>query len=115
MRVIQVDRDILEKKDTYAAANRARLAAAGMAAVNSMSSPPSAKTTMLVRTFTELSSRYPIAVIEGDPQTSMARVHLIETSAGICSGRGLVRDRRQRRWDGDDTRTRRRRADEPPA
>lgn len=114
MRVIQVDRDILEKKDTYAAANRARLAAAGMAAVNSMSSPPSAKT-MLVRTFTELGSRYPIAVIEGDPQTSMARVHLIETSAGICSGRGRVRGRRQRRWDGDDTRTRRRRADEPPA
>jgi len=107
VRVIQVDRNIPAKKDAYAAANRARLAAAGMAAVNRMSSPASAKTTMLVRTFTELGSRYPIAVIEGDQHTSKACVHLIETSAGSCSGRGRVRDRRQRRWDGDDMHTRR--------
>jgi hydrogenase nickel incorporation protein HypB len=69
-RVIQIERNILGKNDEYAAANRARLGAAGVLALNLMSSPGSGKTTLLVRTITDVSDRYPIAVIEGDQQTS---------------------------------------------
>jgi hydrogenase nickel incorporation protein HypB len=69
-RVIQIERNILEKNDEYAAANRARLGAAAVLAFNLMSSPGSGKTTLLVRTITDLGDHYPIAVIEGDQQTS---------------------------------------------
>ncbi len=69
-RIIRLERDILSKNDAYAQANRARLAAAGQFALNFVSSPGSGKTTLLVRAITDLQSRFAIAVIEGDQQTS---------------------------------------------
>jgi hydrogenase nickel incorporation protein HypB len=69
-RVIQIERNILAKNAEYAAANRTRFAAAGVTAFNVMSSPGSGKTTLLVRAITDLRCRYPVAVIEGDQQTS---------------------------------------------
>jgi len=69
-RVIQIERNILAKNAEYATANRTRFAAAGVTAFNVMSSPGSGKTTLLVRAITDLRCRYPVAVIEGDQQTS---------------------------------------------
>ena len=68
--MIQLERNILGRNAEYAAANRARLGTARVTALNVMSSPGSGKTTLLVRAITDLRGRYPIAVIEGDQQTS---------------------------------------------
>jgi hydrogenase nickel incorporation protein HypB len=69
-RTISIERDILSKNDALANANRARLADAGIFALNLMSSPGSGKTSLLVRAITDLQDRWPIAIIEGDQQTS---------------------------------------------
>ena len=66
-----VERDILEKNDRFAAVNRRLFAAARTLALNLVSSPGSGKTTLLVRTLRELRARAPLAVIEGDQQTSL--------------------------------------------
>jgi len=69
-RTISIERDILSKNDALADANRTRLGDAGIFALNLMSSPGSGKTSLLVRTIADLQDRWPIAVIEGDQQTS---------------------------------------------
>jgi hydrogenase nickel incorporation protein HypB len=69
-RIVRIERDILSKNDTYAQANRERLARAGCFALNIVSSPGSGKTTLLCRTIEALKDRFPIVVIEGDQQTS---------------------------------------------
>jgi hydrogenase nickel incorporation protein HypB len=94
-RVIQIERNILGKNDEYAAANRARLGAAGVLALNLMSSPGSGKTTLLVRTITDLGDHYPIAVIEGDQQTSNDAERVRKTGAPavqINTGKGCHLD-----------------------
>ncbi len=70
-RTIRIERSILDKNDALAQANRLRLLAADVFALNFVSSPGSGKTSLLVRTITDLLSRRPIAVIEGDQQTSL--------------------------------------------
>jgi hydrogenase nickel incorporation protein HypB len=70
-RLLRVEQDILAKNNAGAAANRELFAAAGVFAVNLMSSPGAGKTTLLVRTLTDLKGRFPAAVIEGDQQTSV--------------------------------------------
>jgi hydrogenase nickel incorporation protein HypB len=69
--LLQVERDILSANDRHARENRKRLDAAGVFAVNLVSSPGSGKTTLLVNTVEALKSRAPVAVIEGDQQTSI--------------------------------------------
>ena len=69
-RIVKIERDILGKNNGYAAENRARLARTGTFALNFVSSPGSGKTSLLARAIGELKERFPIAVIEGDQQTS---------------------------------------------
>lgn len=69
-RIVQIEQDILGHNAARAAENRAWLAEHGIFAVNLVSSPGSGKTTLLCRTATELKARWPVAVIEGDQQTS---------------------------------------------
>ncbi|HUO40937.1 MAG TPA: hydrogenase nickel incorporation protein HypB [Mycobacterium sp.] len=69
-RIVRIERDILSKNDAYAHENRMRFARNGTFALNFVSSPGSGKTTLLCRTIAELKDRLPIAVIEGDQQTS---------------------------------------------
>jgi hydrogenase nickel incorporation protein HypB len=69
-RTIRIERDILSKNAAYAGLNRDRLAASRTFAVNLVSSPGSGKTSLLVRAITDLHAHWPIAVIEGDQQTS---------------------------------------------
>jgi len=68
-RMVQIEKNVLEKNDEYAAANRQWLADRGAVALNLVSSPGSGKTTLLTRTVADLSERYGIGVIEGDQQT----------------------------------------------
>ncbi len=69
-RLIAIEQDILATNNQAAATNRARLAAHDVVAINLMSSPGSGKTTLLVETLKTLHPSAPVAVIEGDQQTS---------------------------------------------
>jgi hydrogenase nickel incorporation protein HypB len=69
-RIIQIERDILGHNNDFAGRNRAWLESRGVFALNLVSSPGSGKTTLLCRTAEALKSRFPLAVIEGDQQTS---------------------------------------------
>jgi hydrogenase nickel incorporation protein HypB len=69
-RIVQIERDILGKNDDLANVNRARFAKARVFALNLVSSPGAGKTSLLVRAISDLKDRQPIAVIEGDQQTS---------------------------------------------
>ena len=70
-RIVKVERDILEKNDRLAARNRRLFAATRTLALNVLSSPGAGKTSLLVRTLLDLRGTQPLAVIEGDQQTSL--------------------------------------------
>ncbi|PZV37039.1 hydrogenase nickel incorporation protein HypB [Mesorhizobium kowhaii] len=69
-RMVKLEKDILSKNNEYADANRKMFAERGVLALNLVSSPGSGKTTLLCRTIDALRGKLPIAVIEGDQQTS---------------------------------------------
>ena len=69
-RMVQIEQDILGKNNQYAASNRRRFDELGMLVLNLVSSPGSGKTTLLTRTLEDLQGEMPLAVIEGDQQTS---------------------------------------------
>ncbi|MFN3225483.1 MAG: hydrogenase nickel incorporation protein HypB [Hyphomicrobiales bacterium] len=69
-RMVQIEMDIMAKNDGYAAQNRARFADAGQLALNLVSSPGSGKTSLLVRTLSDLTGEMPLGVIEGDQETA---------------------------------------------
>jgi len=68
--MVRIERDILDANDAIAARNRQRFADAGIVALNLVSSPGAGKTTLLVETIRRLAGELPLAVIEGDQQTS---------------------------------------------
>lgn len=93
-RLIEIETDILSKNDAHAAANRARLAALDALALNLVSSPGSGKTTLLCRTIEALGGR-PLAVIEGDQQTSADADRIRATGAAavqVNTGKGCHLD-----------------------
>jgi len=69
-RMVQIEQDILGKNNAYAGENRQYFAEHGLFAINMVSSPGSGKTTLLVKTIEDLAGRLPVAVVEGDQQTS---------------------------------------------
>ena len=69
-RMVQIEQDILGKNNQYAAHNRQWLTERGILALNLVSSPGSGKTTLLTETLTRLQGSVPMAVVEGDQQTS---------------------------------------------
>lgn len=72
-RAIQIEENVLGANDAIAGRNRAQFAAHGITALNLVSSPGSGKTTLLCATLQALRQRrpdVPLAVIEGDQQTS---------------------------------------------
>lgn len=68
--MIQIEQDILSRNNEYAAANRRYFNEQGILALNLVSSPGSGKTSLLTRTIDCLKKELPVAVIEGDQQTS---------------------------------------------
>jgi hydrogenase nickel incorporation protein HypB len=94
-RIVRVEADILAKNGAYAAVNRRRFEAAGVLALNMMSSPGAGKTSLLVRTIERWGKRAPIAVIEGDQQTSRDADRVRATGAPavqINTGKGCHLD-----------------------
>jgi hydrogenase nickel incorporation protein HypB len=69
-RLVSIERDILEKNDAIAAENRHDLQATKTLALNLVSSPGSGKTALLVETLKRIGDKYPVAVIEGDQETT---------------------------------------------
>ncbi|HJV86650.1 MAG TPA: hydrogenase nickel incorporation protein HypB [Noviherbaspirillum sp.] len=72
-RTIKLEQDVLGKNNQFAAQNREHFAHHGILALNLVSSPGSGKTTLLCATIEALKQRSnqpPVAVIEGDQQTS---------------------------------------------
>ena len=93
-RLIAVETDILAANDAHAAANRRALAGLPAFAVNLVSSPGSGKTTLLCRTIAALGDQ-PLAVIEGDQQTSRDAERIRATGAPavqINTGKGCHLD-----------------------
>ena len=93
-RKVQIEQDILAKNNAYAARNRERLLARGVFALNLVSSPGSGKTTLLCKTIGRLDGE-PVAVIEGDQQTSQDAERIRATGAPaiqINTGKGCHLD-----------------------
>ena len=94
-RTVRVEQDILARNDAIAAASRRELEGRGIFALNLVSSPGSGKTTLLLRTIEAWANRTPVAVIEGDQQTSRDanRVRATGTPAlQINTGKGCHLD-----------------------
>jgi hydrogenase nickel incorporation protein HypB len=93
-RLIEVETAVLSKNDALAAGNRRVLNALGVLALNLVSSPGSGKTTLLCRTIEALGDT-PLAVIEGDQQTSADADRIRATGAKavqINTGKGCHLD-----------------------
>jgi hydrogenase nickel incorporation protein HypB len=68
--MIELEKDLLAKNNAFAEENRKLWAECGVFALNLVSSPGSGKTTLLTATIEHLRGRVPIAVVEGDQQTT---------------------------------------------
>jgi hydrogenase nickel incorporation protein HypB len=94
-RMVRIEQDILAKNDAYAEQNRQFFREHGIFALNLVSSPGSGKTTLLVRSIEALRGRIPVAVIEGDQQTSNDAERIRATGAPavqINTGKGCHLD-----------------------
>ena len=94
-RMVQIEQDILAKNDAYARENRQYVAERGIFTLNLVSSPGSGKTTLLVKTIEALRGEMPMAVIEGDQQTSQDADRIRATGAPavqINTGKGCHLD-----------------------
>lgn len=97
LRQVSIEQDLLARNDAEAAANRRAFAQAGVFSLNLVSSPGSGKTTLLVKTIERLAGRIPLAVIEGDQQTSNDAERIRATGAPatqINTGKGCHLDAR---------------------
>ena len=97
-RAIKLEADVLGANNAIAAANRAHFAAHGVTAYNLVSSPGSGKTTLLCATIEHLKRHapaLPLAVIEGDQQTSNDADRIRATGASaiqVNTGKGCHLD-----------------------
>jgi len=96
--MVKIERDILGANDEIAARNRRRFEDAGIFALNLVSSPGAGKTTLLVETIRLLAAERPLAVIEGDQQTSFDADRIRATGARaiqVNTGKGCHLDAAQ--------------------
>jgi hydrogenase nickel incorporation protein HypB len=94
-RSIAIERSILSKNNALAELNRHRLLSKNVFTLNLVSSPGSGKTSLLVRTITDMLSRRRIVVIEGDQQTSRDAERIRATGASavqVNTGKGCHLD-----------------------
>lgn len=68
-RVVELERKVLEKNDSFADENRRFFEERGIVVVNIISSPGSGKTMLLEKTLDRLNGKIPCAVIVGDIQS----------------------------------------------
>lgn len=96
-RVLQLEQDILASNNHVASHIREHFATQHTLALNLVSSPGSGKTTLLVETVVRLQGQCPVAVIEGDQQTSLDAERIRATGAPavqINTGKGCHLDAR---------------------
>jgi hydrogenase nickel incorporation protein HypB len=99
-RMVKLEADVLGANQRQADLNRAHFTAHGVATFNLVSSPGSGKTTLLCATIAALRQRapdLPLAVIEGDQQTSLDADRIRATGAPaiqVNTGRGCHLDAR---------------------
>jgi hydrogenase nickel incorporation protein HypB len=99
-RLIQLAHDVLSANNHVAAHVREHLLAQHTLALNLVSSPGAGKTTLLVETIRQLRTRQtdrPVAVIEGDQQTSLDAQRILATgvpAVQINTGKGCHLDAR---------------------
>lgn len=94
-RLVSIEQDILAKNNRYADANRRYFAERGILTLNLVSSPGAGKTTLLTETIKALAKDTPLAVIEGDQQTSNDAERIRATGAKavqINTGKGCHLD-----------------------
>jgi hydrogenase nickel incorporation protein HypB len=94
-RRVRIELDLLARNNALAAANRRAFQARRLRVLNLMSSPGAGKTALLVQTIRHLDGQWPIAVIEGDPQTQLDadRIRAVGgTALQINTGRGCHLD-----------------------
>lgn len=94
-RAIRIEADILAENGRFASANRRLFSDRGIFAINMMSGPGAGKTSLLVRTVTDLKGRVPVAVLEGDQQTSFDAERIRDAGAPawqINTGKGCHLD-----------------------
>ncbi len=90
-RRLEVEQDLLAGNDQVARQLRQDMEDRGILALNLISSPGSGKTTLLVETIRRLQDRLPVAVIEGDQQTTRDADRIAATGAPaiqINTGKG---------------------------
>ena len=93
--LVALETALLGKNQRVADRNRAAFASTGVVALNLMSSPGSGKTTLLVRTLRDLAGEVPMAVVEGDQETSADADRIRATGAAavqINTGAGCHRE-----------------------
>jgi hydrogenase nickel incorporation protein HypB len=83
LETITLEQKVLAKNDELAQGNRVWLADNGILAVNLMSSPGAGKTTLLERTITDIATRRPVAVIEGDQETMLDAERIRRTGCPV--------------------------------
>jgi len=99
-RTIRLEQDVLGENDRHAAVNRQGFHSHGVLALNLVSSPGSGKTTLLCATLEALRQRQPqlpLAVIEGDQQTSNDAERIRATGVAaiqVNTGKGCHLDAR---------------------
>lgn len=94
-RLVLVERDILARNNAIAMENRRAFQAARTLVLNLVSSPGSGKTTLLVETLKRIGSRHPVAVIEGDQETTTDADRIRATGAPaiqVNTGKGCHLD-----------------------
>jgi hydrogenase nickel incorporation protein HypB len=94
-KLVQIEKNILSKNDSYADRNRAWLSSHGILALNLVSSPGAGKTTLLVETLKVLKDQLPVGVIEGDQETANDADRIRETgvpAVQINTGKGCHLD-----------------------
>jgi len=97
-RTIKLEADVLGENNRVAGRNRAHFFAHGVSALNLVSSPGSGKTTLLcatVEALKRIQPHLPVAVIEGDQQTSMDADRIRATGAPaiqVNTGKGCHLD-----------------------
>jgi hydrogenase nickel incorporation protein HypB len=94
-RMIRIEQDILAKNNAFARENRRAFSTRRVFALNLVSSPGSGKTSLLIKTIEGLKDRLPVAVIEGDQQTSNDAERIRATGAPaiqINTGKGCHLD-----------------------
>ena len=75
-RKVLLEQDVLQKNNLLAERNRGYFEARGIFALNFLSSPGSGKTSLLEKIIPALKQRFPVAVIEGDQQTTNDAVRI---------------------------------------